>query len=373
MTPKGDVAVIGAGVVGLATAAALARDGHEVVVLERHGAIARETTSRNSGVIHAGLYYPPGSAKAELCRRGRELLYERCAAHRIPHRRIGKLVVATRDGEVETLERLRRTGSENGAPGLELIGGAAVARLEPQVRAEAALCSPATGIVDPEALALDFAAEAEACGAELAFEAELVGIDPSGSGFALAARRRGGALDTIACAGVVNAAGLGAPRVASLAGLDLAARGERLHPCKGDYFAVAPGAPIRLSRLVYPVPGEAGLGIHATLDLAGRLRLGPDAEYVDEERYDVDPGKAPRFADSARRWLPTLEARWLAPDSAGIRPKLAGPGEGFRDFVIREESAAGRPGFVNLVGIESPGLTAAPAIGERVAALLRGI
>jgi len=371
VTPKGDVAVIGAGVVGLAAAAALARRGHGVVVLERHAAIARETTSRNSGVVHAGLYYPPGSAKARLCRRGRELLYARCAARRVPHRRLGKLVVATEPGELASLERLARTGAENGAAGLALLDGAEVARLEPAVRALAALRSPETGIVDPEALALDLAAEAEASGAEIVLAAELVGLALHGDAWQLSVRRSDGAGETFLCGAVVNAAGLGAERVAALAGLDLAARGERLHPCKGDYFALAPGAGLRLDRLVYPVPAGAGLGIHATLDLGGRIRFGPDAEYVAHARYDVDPAKAEAFAAAARRWLPALETAWLTPDYAGIRPKLAGPGEAFRDFVIREESASRLPGLVTLHGIESPGLTAALAIGEEVAALLR--
>lgn len=362
--------MVGAGVVGLAVAAALARSGRSVVVLERHGALARETTSRSSGVIHAGLYDPPGSAKARLCVRGRELLYARCAARRIPHRRLGKLVVATDAAEVSTLERLLRTGQANGVPGLSMLDASEVSRLEPAVRAVAALRSPETGIVDPEALALDLAAEAEAAGAQLVLAAELLAAELRGETWELAARRPDGARETLACSAIVNAAGLGAERVAALAGLDLSARGERIHPCKGDYFALAAGARLQLSRLVYPVPTGAGLGVHATLDLAGRVRFGPDAEYVERERYDIDPTKAERFAAAARRWLPSLETAWLAPDYAGIRPKLAGPGEGFRDFVVREESAAGRPGLVTLLGIESPGLTAALAIGEMVTELL---
>lgn len=369
----GDIVVVGAGVVGLAVAAAVARGGRSVFVLERHDAIGRGTTSRSSGVIHAGLYYPPGSMKARLCVRGRELLYARCAERRIPHRQLGKLVVATDEMERATLEALFATGTANGAPGLALVDGAEVARLEPAVRALAALQSPETGIVDPEALALDLAAEAEANGARLVLAASLEGASLRGEGWRLDVARPDGSRETIECGAMVNAAGLGAARVAALAGLDLAAQGERLHLCKGDYCALAPGAPLRLSRLVYPVPAGAGLGVHATLDLGGRLRFGPDAEYVATERYDVDPAKAERFAASAQRWLPSLEAGWLAPDYAGIRPKLAGPGEGFRDFVIREESAAGLPGLVTLLGIESPGLTASLAIGDEVAALLAGV
>jgi L-2-hydroxyglutarate oxidase LhgO len=365
--------VVGAGVVGLAAAAALARAGRFVVVLERHTGIAREITSRNSQVIHAGLYYPAGSHKARLCVAGRELLYERCAAQGIPHRRLGKLVVATNDGETEILERLRTQGTINGAPGLELVDGAAVRQLEPAVRAVAALRSPASGIVDAHALALSFAAEAEAHGASIALEAELVGLEPAGGGYRVAVRRRGATLESLRCDALVNAAGLGSERVAKLAGIDTAAHGLRLHPCKGDYFALAPGVPLRFERLIYPVPAGAGLGIHATVDLGGRIRFGPDAEYVDQESYEIDPRKAERFAQAVQRYVPSLEAEWLSADQAGLRPKLQGPGEGFRDFVIEEESSLGLPGLVNLIGIESPGLTAAPAIAGKVCELLEGL
>jgi len=368
-----DVAIVGAGIVGLSAAAALARRGRSVVVLERREAIARETASRSSEVVHAGLYDPPGSLKATLCRAGREALYGRCERLGLPHRRIGKLVVATTQDEIAVLERLLRQGTENGAPGLEIVSGDEVARLEPAVRARAALLSPATGIVDASALATSYLAEAEAHGAALALRTELVGIDAGAGRFSLRVADAGGALSTLSCVALVNAAGLAADRVAEMTGIDVGGRGLRLRPCKGDYFSLAPGSALRLSRLVYPVPETAGLGIHATLDLAGRVRFGPDAEYVSALRYDVDPAKAAAFAAAAGRYLPGLDAGMLAPDTAGIRPKLAGPGEGFRDFVIAEESAAGLPGLVNLVGIESPGLTAAHAIGDRVAELLSGL
>jgi len=367
------VVVIGAGVVGLAVAAALARAGRFVVVLERNAGIAREMTSRNSQVIHAGLYYPARSRKALLCVAGRELVYERCTAQGIAHRRLGKLVVATCEEEVQVLERLCVLGTGNGAPGLELVDTATVRRLEPAVRAVAALHSPASGIVDAHALSLSFAAEAEAHGATIALEAELVGLEPRGGHFRLGVKRPDGALEPMQCDAVVNAAGLAAERVAQLAGIDTRARGWRIYPCKGDYFALAPGAPLRFERLVYPVPAGGGLGIHATLDLGGRLRFGPDAEYVPRETYQVDARKAERFAEAVRRYVPSLEAAWLSPDQAGVRPKLSGPGEGFRDFVIEEESADGIPGLVNLIGIESPGLTAAPAIARTVCELLAGL
>jgi len=371
--PECDVLVIGAGIVGLATAAALARAGRSVVVVERHDGLGRETTSRNSQVLHGGLYYPAGSWKAQLCVAGSRALYARCERERIPHRRLGKLVVAVEPAEVATLERLRALGSENGAPDLVILDAAAVARMEPSVRAVAALHSPATGIVDAHSLCLSFAAEAEAHGAAIALGREVVAIEAARPGFRVVAQDAKGARESLEAAAVVNAAGLASDRIATLVGIDVDACGLRQHPCKGDYFALAPGAPLHFERLVYPVPAGPGLGVHVTLDLGGRVRFGPDAEYVDRIDYAVDPAKAEPFARAAQRYLPTLRAAWLTPDQAGIRPKLAGPGESFRDFVIEEESARGLPGFVNLAGIESPGLTAAPAIAERVALLLAGI
>ena len=376
-----DVLVIGAGIVGLATAAALARAGRSVVVVERHEGFGRETTSRNSQVLHAGLYYPAGSWKARHCVAGSRALYARCEREGIPHRRLGKLVVAVEAAEVATLERLRALGTENGAPDLAIVDATVVTRMEPSVRAVAALHSPATGIVDAHALCLSFAAEAEAHGAAIALGREVVAIEAARAGYRVVAQDAKGARESLVAAAVVNAAGLASDRIAALAGLDVDACGLRQHPCKGDYFALAPGAPLRFEHLVYPVPAGAaagpasspGLGVHVTLDLGGRVRFGPDAEYVDRLDYAVDPGKAERFARAAQRYLPALRAAWLTPDQAGIRPKLAGPGEAFRDFVIEEESARGLPGFVNLVGIESPGLTAAPAIAEHVARLLAAI
>ena len=373
MRPELDVAVIGAGAVGLAVAAALARAGRSVAILEHESGIARGTTSRNSQVIHAGLYYPEGSWKARLCVAGRERLYERCARLGVPHRQLGKLVVAVESDEVSTLERIGALGTANGAPGLEVIDGDAVRRLEPAVRAVAALWSPTTGIVDAHALSVSWLAEAETHGAALALRHEVVSLEHAGDRWRVGAIEPDGGRADLGCAAVVNAAGLDADRIAALAGIDVDARGWRQHPCKGDWFALAPGAPLRVQRLVYPVPHGAGLGVHVTLDLGGRLLLGPDAEYVDAIRYDVDPRKAEAFAAAAGRYLPGLRAEWLTPDQAGIRPKLAGPGEAFRDFVVEEGSAHGKSGLVNLIGIESPGLTAAPAIAERVVELLSAL
>lgn len=373
MERDSDVVVIGGGVIGLAAAAALARAGRSVVLVERHAALAQECTSRNSEVIHAGIYYPEGSQKALLCVAGREALYTRCAQRGIPHRRLGKLIVATCDQEIATLEQLQRKGRANGVPGLELIDAAEVARREPHLRAVAALESPETGIVDGHALCLSLAAEAEEHGALLVLHSEVLAIEPVAGGYRVTTRSSDGEHSEVGCAAVVNAAGLAGDAVAALVGIDVDARGYRLHPCKGDYFALAPGASLSLSSLIYPVPAGPGLGVHATLDLGGRIRFGPDATYVDSLDYGVDAAHGPDFAEAVRRYLPELRDEWLAPDYAGIRPKLSGPGEAFRDFVVTEESEAGLPGFVNLIGIESPGLTAALAIAERVVVLLSGL
>lgn len=341
-----------------------------MVLLERHDGLGREITSRNSEVVHAGLYDPPGSLKAILCCEGRERLYARCARLSIPHRRLGKWIVAAEAGEMPRLEALLWRGNANGVPGLRLVDGAALRRAEPALTGVAALDSPETGIVDGLALCLSLAAELEACEGTIALRTEVVGVEPRAHGYRLELVAADGDRGGLDCAAVVNAAGLGGDRIAALAGLDVDALGYRIRPCKGDYFALAPGAPIRLSRLVYPLPAEAGLGIHATLDLAGRLRFGPDAEFVDAPRYDVDGAKAAAFCAAIRRYLPAMRAEWLTPDQAGVRPRLGRPGEPPRDFVVAEESEAGLPGFVDLIGIESPGLTAALAIAERVTRLL---
>jgi len=373
MSHEADVVVVGAGVVGLAAASALARSHRDVVVLERHNRIGSEVSSRNSEVIHAGIYYPEGSLKAQTCVEGRERLYRHCEDRGVSHRQLGKIIVATREEEVGILEELRERGLANGVPGLEMWSGSEVRRREPALRAVAGLFSPRTGIVDSHGLCLSYAAEAESHGAQIALRARLVEIDPIGSGFRLTAVGDDGAASAITCAAVVNAAGLSGDAVAELVGIDVGQRGYRLHLCKGDYFSLAPGAPIRLTRLIYPVHTRSGLGVHATLDLGGRIRFGPDATYVDSVHYGVDEEKAGSFAEAVRRYIPGIRTEWLSPDYAGIRPKLAGPEESFRDFVIAEESEAGLPGFVNLIGIESPGLTAAGAIAERVVGLLRDL
>jgi L-2-hydroxyglutarate oxidase LhgO len=365
-----DVVVVGAGVVGLAIAAELSRCGRSVLILEREGAIARGITSRNSEVIHAGIYYPRNSLKATLCVAGREALYRYCAERRVGHKRLGKLIVATREDEEPIIEDLLARGRANGVEGLECLDRGAIRALEPEVEARMALYSRETGIVDAHGLCLALLAEAEAAGALLALERRVRGLDRHSFGWRLDVIASDGTRESVDAEVVVDAAGLDADGLAERAGLDPDALGWRQHPCKGDYFALAPGLRIPLERLVYPVPQQAGLGIHATLDLAGRLRFGPDAEYVAAGHYRVDPVQAGVFREAAARYLPRLAEAELVPDYAGIRPKCAGPGEGFRDFVVEEAGPLGAPGFVACVGIESPGLTAALALASRVAGLL---
>lgn len=358
-----DVAIIGAGIVGLACAAELARGGRSVVVLERHAGPVRETSSRNSGVVHAGLYYEPGSLMAETCVEGRELLYARCERDGVAHRRVGKLVVATTSEELAILEELLARGLDNGAGELTIVED--LARHEPTIRAIAALHSPRSGIVDVHELARSYAAEARAHGADITYRTTVLGFAPRASGWTLETRSHGERFD-LGAATVVNAAGLCADSIAELAGVNVEAAGWRLHPCKGSYFTLA--ARHRTGHLVYPVPAQAGLGVHVTIDLGGGLRAGPDAEYVETLDLDVDAKKAPRFARALQRFLPEVRAADLSPDFAGIRPKLHRPGEPRRDFVI--SSHPDTPAMVHLVGIESPGLTASEAIARRVRALL---
>jgi len=352
--------VIGAGVVGLALARALARRGLEVVVLEAEDRIGTGISSRSSEVIHAGIYYPAGSLKARLCVQGSRDLYAFCQARRVAHRRCGKLVVATDDGQVEALRLLRGKAEANGVEGLAWLDGEAARRLEPRLRCAAALHSPATGIVDSHGLMRALRADAEEAGAAMALRCPVLGGRATARGIEVAV---GGAEPATFLAGrVFNAAGLGAQAVAR------AFEGLRpgsvppLRLAKGSYYGLAGAAPF--SRLVYPVPVHGGLGVHLTLDLAGQARFGPDVEWVEREDYRVDPARAQAFYAEVRKYWPGLPDEALQPAYAGIRPKLHGPGEPAPDFLVQREDAHGMAGLVNLFGIESPGLTACLALAE---------
>jgi L-2-hydroxyglutarate oxidase LhgO len=364
-----DALVVGAGVIGLAVARELARAGHEVVVAEGAEAIGTGTSSRNSEVIHAGLYYPPGSLKARLCVRGRDSLYTYCAERGIAHRRCGKLVVAVEDGERAALEALHAQAHANGVTDAVLIDGIAARTMEPALHCVAALHSPSTGIVDSHALMLALQGEAEEHGAAFAFHSPFEGAQVTVDGFDV---RVGGSEPMhLSARLLVNAAGLHASTVAAaIDGLD-ARHVPRTRRCKGHYFALAGRAPF--SHLVYPMHNRAGLGVHFTLDLGGQGKFGPDVDWQDDDAsndYTVDASRAAGFARDIRRYWPALRDDALVPAYTGMRPKLVGPGEPAADFRIDGPEAHGVPGLVNLFGIESPGLTASLALAAVVRARL---
>jgi L-2-hydroxyglutarate oxidase LhgO len=364
------VAIIGGGVVGLAVAARLAPRA-EVVILERRARHGQETSSRNSEVIHGGMYYPTGSLKARLCVEGNRRLYELCAARQVPHARVGKIITAMKPEELPALDDLLALGTANGVEMRRLTAEEARA-LEPHVPSAGALLSPNTGIVSAHGFMDCLLHLARDAGALLQPRAEVVGLARNGGGDWTVTVRAGDEEESLTAERVVNSAGLEADTIAALAGIDLDAAGYRQHYWKGSYFSVRPAKAGVVSRLVYPVPGHVSLGVHAVVGLEGRLRFGPDAEYLPDRALDyrVDESKRAAFAVSVRRLVPEIEDDDLAPDMAGIRPKLQAPGKGVRDFVIAEESARGRPGLVNLLGIDSPGLTSSLAIAEEVAGLL---
>jgi L-2-hydroxyglutarate oxidase LhgO len=353
-------------------AARLAPRHPDLILLERREKVGQEQSSRNSEVIHAGMYYPTGSLKARLCVEGKRRLYERCARKGIPHARVTKIITAAAPDELPALDALLARGRANDVE-MEMLGVAQVKALEPHVRTVGALHSPSTGIVNAHALMDSLLAEAREAGAVVQPRSELVGVEPGAGSYRLTVRS-GGDTESFTTDWVINAAGLASDQVAALAGIDVDAAGYRLHYCKGSYFSVAPAKARLVSRLVYPVPGHVSLGLHAVVGLEGRLRFGPDVEYLPDRRtdYAVPETTRARFGEAARRLVPAIEDDDLTPDMSGIRAKLQGPGQPFRDFVIAEESGRGLPRFVNLVGIDSPGLTSSLAIAEEVARLVAG-
>ena len=362
-----DCVVLGAGVVGLACARALALAGREVLLLEAAEGIGTGTSSRNSEVIHAGIYYPTGSLKARFCVEGRERLYAYCAERGVPFARLGKLIVAADDAEVSTLGIIRAKAAANGVDLVPLAAAEACA-MEPQLRCAAALHSPMTGIVDSHALMLALQGDAEEAGALVAFHARVEGGAVADRGFLL---RVGGTEPMeLHARAVVNAIGLHAPDLTrTIEGIPRQTI-PHAYLCKGSYYSLLGRAPS--SRLIYPVPEAAGLGVHLTLDLGGQARFGPDTEWVEREDYDVDPARAESFYAAIRRYWPALPDGALAPGYAGIRPKISGPGEPNADFRVSGPAEHGIGGLVSLYGIESPGLTASLALAAHVAAIITG-
>lgn len=362
-----DCIVVGAGVVGLAVARALALQGREVLVAEATDAIGTGTSSRNSEVIHAGIYYPAGSLKAQLCVRGKHLLYDYCAARGVPHQRLGKLIVATTDDEARLLDGIAERARANGVDDLRKLSGAQAMELEPALHCTAALLSPSTGIVDSHGLMLAYQGDAENAGAQCVFFTPMLSarVRPEG-GFEV--EFGGDEAMSLSCNVLINASGIHAPTLARrIDGLPSDSIPTE-YLCKGSYFTLSGRAPF--TRLIYPVPQHAGLGVHLTLDMGGQAKFGPDTEWIDQEDYTLDATRADVFYEAVRTYWPALPDGALAPGYTGIRPKISGPHEAAADFVIAGPAAHGVAGLVNLFGIESPGLTASLAIADETLARL---
>ncbi|MCL4778585.1 MAG: NAD(P)/FAD-dependent oxidoreductase [Gammaproteobacteria bacterium] len=359
-----DCVVVGAGVIGLAVGRALALRGLEVIVVEAASATGTGTSSRNSEVVHAGIYYPPGTLKAQLCVAGRQQLYRYCAGKGIPHARTGKLIVATRDAEIPVLDSYLEQARANGVSDLARLGPADVADLEPAVHCVQALHSPSTGIIDSRAYMLALQGDLEAHRGIVALNTRVDRVVRRKQRFEIQA----GGATVIRCAMLVNAAGLHAQELAGTIEALPPATIPSLHLARGHYYRLAGKAPFR--HLVYPLAGPADLGIHVTLDLGGAVRFGPDLQWIASVDYSFDPHRREDFVTAIRRYYPGLDAARLQPGHTGIRPKLSGPGEPAADFMVQGEGAHGVPGLVNLYGIDSPGLTASLAMADHVAGLL---
>jgi len=350
-----DCVVIGAGVVGLACAARLAEAGRDVLVLEQHELIGSETSSRNSEVIHAGIYYPTGSEKARLCVEGKAKLYDYCERYAVPHARCGKIIVAVTEEQTQVLAGYRLQAERNGAGELSWLDQKALNALEPNVRGVSALLSPTTGIIDSHSYMLSLQGRLEAHGGMIAFGTRVLGLDERGGRPRVVLDG-----DTLDCQVLVNSAGLAAPGLA--AQVDDSA--PAAYFARGHYFTYSGKPPF--SRLVYPVAEAGGLGVHVTVDLAGQVKFGPDVQWCDSINYEFDAGRLPAFAEAIARYFPALERDRLQPGYVGVRPKISAPGEPAADFRLDGVEAHGIAGLVNLLGIESPGLTSSLAIAERV-------
>lgn len=363
---KIDITVIGAGVVGLAVGAAVVEKDNELYILEKEDVYGQGTSSRNSEVIHAGIYYPSGSLKAELCVKANPIIYDICEKYKVPFMKCGKLIVANGESEVKQLEGIIKHATSLGARDLEMVDLEKVHEFEPNVRADAAIYSPSTGILDAHGLMDHYYREARRIAGSdpVVLDTEVTGIDQTKDGY-IVKMISGGEQFEIMSRVVINSAGLYCDRIAQMVGIDIDKEGYRLHWSKGEYFSLTGKPPAFM--LIYPPPpqDEASLGIHSVPDLTGRLRFGPNAYYVDEINYAVESEKK-SFWREIVNYFPSIKLEDLNPDISGIRAKLQGPGEPVKDFIIRHEEDKGLPGFINLIGIESPGLTCSPTIAEMV-------
>jgi len=357
-----NITIIGAGVIGLSIAAELSKNYEDIVVLEQHKKNGQETSSRNSEVIHAGIYYTEGSLKSHLCIRGNRLLYDYCEKHKINHRKTTKLIVSTNEEEEKQLEKIIKNANRCGVDGLSIISKDDVKKLEPEVNATAAILSATTGILDAHGLMDALENEAKTSGCMFSYLSEVTGIEMVKNGYIIEVNNEYDFLSRI----VINCAGLECATIADMAGFDIKKCGYTIYPCKGEYYYLKRKTNVK--RLIYPVPmkDHTGLGTHITLDLSNRVKFGPNAYYVDSIDYHIDDTYHREFFDAGRKLLPFIEYDDIVPDMTGIRPKIQGENDPVKDFIIKDEAEACYPGFINLIGIESPGLTSCLAIGEYV-------
>lgn len=369
MPYQADIAIIGAGVIGLAIASRVAGENRDVYVLEKNGTFGREQSSRNSEVIHAGIYYRRDSLKARMCLEGNSLIYQLCDENGIAYRKCGKIIVATSEIEAAELEKLYMRGRDNGVP-LRMLSRRELAQLEPNVKGMEAFLSPTTGVVDSYSLIKYFLSSARDSGANLVYRAEVTAIEKIPGGYKVGIKEPGG-LSSLTTRVLINCAGLNSDRMAEIAGIDIVKAGYKLHWCKGEYYIVSGAGNRLINSLIYPVPMDISVGVHVCLDVDWRLRLGPLFYYVNEVNYSIDDSRKREFLESSMmRALPFIGPADLEPDSAGVMAMLQAKGEGFRDFVIRHEHDRGFPGFINLIGIESPGLTSSAAIAEYISQMI---
>jgi L-2-hydroxyglutarate oxidase LhgO len=367
-----EVAIVGAGVVGLAIAEKVSEDHSNVFLIEKHSTFGQETSSRNSEVIHAGIYYPKGSLKAKLCVEGKKLLYEYCKKFDIPFNKCGKLIVATSEEELSIIKRIRKTAKSNGVDDLSVIGKDEISEIEPNIFALGALFSPTTGILDSHCLMKQYETNTINNGGHIVYGSEITDIKRIKNGYEVTLLDAYKTMYSFTTKILINSAGLTSDKISEMAGME--DENLRIQFCKGEYFRLNPPKNKLINRLIYPVPVQnlEGIGIHVTIDIGGGVKLGPDVTYLKSNIYDykVDSEKQEFFFRSVKKFLPFLEKEDIVPEMAGIRPKIQKPGEQVSDFYIVEESRRGCPGFINLIGIESPGLTSSLAIANYVRHLI---
>lgn len=368
---KIDTLIIGAGVIGLACGYELSKTQKDIFIIEYNDSFGQETSSRNSEVIHAGIYYPEKSLKSKTCIEGNQLLYEFCEKFDIGHNKIGKLIVAINNNDILKLNELYKNGLDSGVNNLKLLNSKETKQIEPNIKVKAAIHSPSTGILDTHSLMKTLTTQFKSRGGQIIYNTKVIGIDKQSDGYKISVKDKTGEPFKFLAKVIINSAGLNSSEISKMAGINKDS--YKLNCCKGDYFRVHTNKNKFVNRLIYPVPNKenSGLGIHLTLDLAHSLRLGPDTEYIKTINYNINEIKKPLFHESVKSFLPFIELNDLKPDMAGIRPKLQGPGENFRDFIIKDESDNGFKGFINLIGIESPGLTASLSIAKLVDRLVK--